>query len=136
VRSCPFAACSPPAVAIAAALALTGPAAAAEPALTVAKPKLRAALKCTPGVKDATRTPVMLVTGTGASGDEAYLIGKGAFDAYGAPVCRVNFPITRPPTSRSRSSTSCTGCAPWPRAPAARSPSSASARAACSRASR
>jgi triacylglycerol esterase/lipase EstA (alpha/beta hydrolase family) len=34
----------------------------------------------------------MLVTGTGASGDEAYAIGKGAFDAYGAPVCRVNFP--------------------------------------------
>ena len=34
----------------------------------------------------------MLVTGTGASGDEAYLIGKPAFDAYGAPVCWVNFP--------------------------------------------
>ena len=34
----------------------------------------------------------MLVTGTGASGDEAYAIGKGAFDAYGAPVCWVNFP--------------------------------------------
>jgi hypothetical protein len=65
---------------------------AAEPKLTVAKPKLRAALKCTPGVKDATRTPVMLVTGTGASGDEAYAIGKPAFDAYGAPVCWVNFP--------------------------------------------
>ena len=83
---------APAALAVAATLALAGSAAAAEPALTVAKPKLRAALKCTPGVKDATRTPVMLVTGTGASGDEAYLIGKGAFDAYGAPVCRVNFP--------------------------------------------
>jgi len=73
-------------------LAVAGPAGAAEPKLTVSRAKLRAALKCTPGVKDATRTPVMLVTGTGASGDEAYLIGKPAFDAYGAPVCWVNFP--------------------------------------------
>ena len=73
-------------------LAFTGTAGAAEPRLTVTKPKLRAALKCTPGVKDAKRTPVMLVTGTGASGDEAYAIGKPAFDAYGAPVCWVNFP--------------------------------------------
>ena len=77
---------------LAAFLALAAPAAAAEPKLTVAKPKLRTALKCTPGVKDAARTPVMLVTGTGASGDEAYAIGKGAFDAYGAPACWVNFP--------------------------------------------
>lgn len=80
------------AAALAAALALAAPAGAAEPKLTVAKPKLRAALKCTPGVKDAKRTPGMLVTGTGASGDEAYAIGKAAFDAYGAPVCWVNFP--------------------------------------------
>ena len=77
---------------LAASLLLAAPAAAAEPKLKVAKPKLRAALKCTPGVKDAKRTPVMLVTGTGASGDEAYAIGKAAFDAYGAPVCWVNFP--------------------------------------------
>jgi alpha-beta hydrolase superfamily lysophospholipase len=80
------------AAAVLALLAFTGTAGAAEPRLTVAKPKLRAALKCTPGVKDAKRTPVMLVTGTGASGDEAYAIAKPAFDAYGAPVCWVNFP--------------------------------------------
>src|SRR5689334_21579395 len=78
--------------ALAATLAIAGPAGAAEPKLTVAKPKMRAALKCGPGVKEAKRTPVMLVTGTGASGDEAYAIGKPAFDAYGAPVCWVNFP--------------------------------------------
>jgi hypothetical protein len=30
------------------------------------------------------RTPIMLVTGTGAGGDEAYAIGKGALDHYGA----------------------------------------------------
>src|SRR5829696_1926471 len=77
---------------LAAFLALAAPAAAGEPKLTVAKPKLRTALKCTPGVKDTARTPVMVVTGTGASGDEAYAIGKGALDAYGAPVCYVNFP--------------------------------------------
>ena len=34
----------------------------------------------------------MLVTGTGATGDEAYAIGKGAFDAYKHPVCTVNYP--------------------------------------------
>jgi len=54
--------------------------------------KLRAALKCTDGVRDAQRTPVMLVTGTGVSGDEAYAIGKPTFDLDGAPACWVNFP--------------------------------------------
>ena len=34
----------------------------------------------------------MFVTGTGASGDQGYLIGQGAFEAYGHPVCYVNFP--------------------------------------------
>jgi hypothetical protein len=34
----------------------------------------------------------MFVTGTGASGDEGYAIGKPAFDKWGAPVCWVNFP--------------------------------------------
>jgi hypothetical protein len=65
---------------------------AAEPKLTVPRAQLAAALKCTPGVDGATQTPLMLVTGTGASGDEAYAFGKGAFDAYGAPICWVNFP--------------------------------------------
>src|SRR5205823_2082629 len=32
------------------------------------------------------------VAGPGATGDEAYAMGKGAFDAYGHPVCTVNFP--------------------------------------------
>jgi triacylglycerol lipase len=35
----------------------------------------------------------MLVTGTGATGDEAYLIGQGAFEHYGHPVCYVNYPF-------------------------------------------
>jgi hypothetical protein len=63
-----------------------------EPKLTVAPKKLAAALKCTEGIDHATRTPLMLVTGTGVSGDEAYAIGKPAFDLDGAPVCYVNFP--------------------------------------------
>ena len=79
-------------IAAAAALGLSAPAQAAEPKLTVAPAKLAAALQCTEDVDHATRTPVMLVTGTGASGDEAYAIGKPALDAYGAPVCCVDFP--------------------------------------------
>ncbi len=75
-----------------ASLATAAPAAAADPKLTVSKAKLASALKCTEGVDDAARTPVMLVTGTGVSGDEAYGIAKPAFDVYGAPACWVNFP--------------------------------------------
>lgn len=69
------------------------PAGAASPALTVPAAKLKAALHCHgPSLTGTTKTPVMLVTGTGASGEEAYAIGKGAFDAYGHPVCDVDFP--------------------------------------------
>ncbi len=67
-------------------------AAAADPPLTVSKAKLAASLKCSGTLEGAVKQPLMLVTGTGASGDEAYAIGKGAFDAWGAPVCWVNFP--------------------------------------------
>ena len=67
-------------------------AAAADPPLTVPKAALAASLKCAGTLKGAAKQPLMLVTGTGASGDEAYAIGKGAFDAWGAPVCWVNFP--------------------------------------------
>jgi triacylglycerol lipase len=80
------------ALATAVCLLAAGPAGAAGPRLTVSKDKLTAALKCTDGIDNAKRTPLMLVTGTGASGDEAYAIGKPAFDRYGAPVCWVNFP--------------------------------------------
>ena len=73
-------------------LACAAPAAAADPPLTVPKAKLDAALNCHGKLQGATRQPIMLVTGTGATGDEAYAIGKGAFDAYRHPVCTVNFP--------------------------------------------
>ena len=35
---------------------------------------------------------MMLVTGTGATGEQAYLIGKDAIDDYGHPSCYVDFP--------------------------------------------
>ncbi|MDX6364810.1 MAG: hypothetical protein QOC85_3831, partial [Streptomyces sp.] len=73
-------------------LAAGGTAHAAEPRLSVPRAELAAALKCSDGIDRATRTPIMLVTGTGVSGDEAYGIGKPAFDEHGAPVCYVNFP--------------------------------------------
>src|SRR4051794_35820446 len=79
-------------VAALALLAVVPAARAAEPELTVSKTRLAAALTCVGAVDHATRTPLMIVTGTGASGDEAYAIGKPALDAYGAPVCYVNFP--------------------------------------------
>jgi hypothetical protein len=73
-------------------LAAAAPAAAADPPLTVPNAKLDAALHCHGKLQGAKRQPIMLVTGTGATGDEAYAIGKGAFDAFGHPVCTVNYP--------------------------------------------
>ncbi len=72
--------------------AVPATAAAADPPLTVSKAALAASLKCAGTLKGAAKQPLMLVTGTGASGDEAYAIGKAAFDTWGAPVCWVNFP--------------------------------------------
>jgi hypothetical protein len=67
-------------------------AAASGPRLSVPQSDLDAALKCPIDPTNATVTPVMFVTGTGASGDQSYLIGRDAFQAYGHPVCYVNFP--------------------------------------------
>lgn len=39
-----------------------------------------------------TKTPLVFVTGTGASGDAAYALGKKAFDLDGRTVCWTNFP--------------------------------------------
>jgi len=68
------------------------PAGASGPRLTVAKADLRAAFKCPIDPTDARKTPLMFVTGTGATGEQGYLIGQDAFEAYGHPVCYVNFP--------------------------------------------
>lgn len=67
-------------------------AAAKEPALTVPQSKLAAAFHCHGAVDHAATEPLMLVTGTGATGEEAYILAKPALDAYGLPVCDVDFP--------------------------------------------
>jgi hypothetical protein len=72
--------------------ACPGSALASGPRLTVPQADLDAAVKCPIDPTNATSTPVMFVTGTGASGDQGYLIGQDAFQAYGHPVCYVNFP--------------------------------------------
>jgi hypothetical protein len=73
-------------------LAFASPAAASGPKLTVPEEDLAAGLECPIDPTNATETPLMFVTGTGASGDQGYLIGQDAFEAYGHPVCYVNFP--------------------------------------------
>jgi len=80
------------ALAVLLALALAAPAAASGPKLTVPKEDLEAALECPIDPTNATQTPLMFATGTGATGDQGYLIGQDAFEAYGHPVCYVNFP--------------------------------------------
>ena len=82
------------AVALVAALAVAvpAPAVASGPKLTVPEADLQAAFNCPIDPTNATRTPLMFVTGTGATGDEGDLIGRAAFEAYGHPVCYVNFP--------------------------------------------
>jgi triacylglycerol esterase/lipase EstA (alpha/beta hydrolase family) len=75
------------------ALAAPSTASAAEPALTVPRAALDASVKCVgPALKGTKLTPILLVTGLGATGDEAYNITKGAFELYGHPVCYANFP--------------------------------------------
>ena len=68
------------------------PASASGPKLTVPKADLEAAFKCPIDPSNASQTPIMFVTGTGATGEQGYLIGQDAFEAYGHPVCYVNFP--------------------------------------------
>jgi len=80
------------AAAMACALLLAPAASASGPRLRVPQSKLAAALKCPIDPTNASTTPVMFVTGTGASGDQAWLIGESAFRAYGHPICYVNFP--------------------------------------------
>jgi hypothetical protein len=80
-----------PALCLALALG-AAPAVAKEPPLTVSKAKAAAAMHCHGKVRGARREPIMLVTGTGATGEEAYALEKGAFDALGHPVCDIDFP--------------------------------------------
>lgn len=74
------------------ALATAASTSATGPPITVRTPLLSAAFYCHGTLRDATTEPILLVTGTGATGEETYALGKGAFDALGHPVCDVNFP--------------------------------------------
>lgn len=80
------------AVVMALLVAAPSAASASGPKLTVPKADLKAAFECPIDPTDAPQTPIMFVTGTGATGDQGYLIGQDAFEQYGHPVCYMNFP--------------------------------------------
>jgi hypothetical protein len=64
-----------------------------EPRLEVSAAKLRAALHCRKSVREARRTPILLVTGTGVDGSEAWPDGlQRSLVAARRPTCFVNFP--------------------------------------------
>lgn len=63
-----------------------------EPPITIPRTELEAAFHCHGTVEGSPTQPLLFVTGTGATGEEGYLIGKGAFEAFGHPVCDVDFP--------------------------------------------
>jgi triacylglycerol lipase len=64
-----------------------------EPHLDVRAKKLRSALFCQESVTRAARTPVLLVTGTGVDGSEAWPDGlQISLRGDGVPSCYVNFP--------------------------------------------
>ena len=63
-----------------------------EPRIAIPRTQLEGSFHCHAELTGATREPVLFVTGTGATGEQGYLIGKGAFDAFGHPVCDVDFP--------------------------------------------
>lgn len=64
-----------------------------EPRLDVRAEKLRSALFCQESVTRAARTPVLLVTGTGVDGSEAWPDGlQISLRRDGVPSCYVNFP--------------------------------------------
>ena len=77
---------------LAALLAAPAAAAASGPRLTVPRAQLDAAMHCPIDPAGATTTPLMFVTGTNSTGAQGYLVGQGAFEAYGHPVCYVDFP--------------------------------------------
>lgn len=71
-----------------------GAAQAKEPRIDVAPGKLRASLHCQKAVRDAKRTPILLVTGTGVDGSEAWPAGlqPTLLTIAKRPSCYVNFP--------------------------------------------
>ncbi len=65
----------------------------ADPVLTAPKAKLAAALHCQASVRNAHRTPVLLVTGTGIDGHEAWPVGlQVPLTRAHIPSCYLDFP--------------------------------------------
>jgi hypothetical protein len=82
-----------PVLAAAIALAAVPAAFAREPRITVPSSRLQSALFCQQSVTHARRTPVLLVTGTGIDGSEAWPPGlQVSLTRAGIPSCYVNFP--------------------------------------------
>src|SRR6059058_2814862 len=83
-------------LALAAMMAVTGPYAPVDragPALTIPAATLAKAVRCTPGLRDAGRSPVLLSPGTGASPDENYGWNyMPALTARGIPWCSLATP--------------------------------------------
>lgn len=75
-----------------AALALAPAAQAADPPLTVSKARLAASFHCPQPIVKGGAQPIMVVTGTGFTGEQAYEIGKLVLTGFGRPVCYVDFP--------------------------------------------
>ena len=72
------------------ALAATG---SGEPRIGVSDAKLRASLHCQRSVRNAKRTPILLVTGTGVDGSEAWPASlQLPLTVAGRPSCYVDFP--------------------------------------------
>jgi triacylglycerol lipase len=74
------------------ALALAPAAAVAEPRLTVDPRRMADALICYGPVGRATPQPILFAPGTGSDGSHVYLLGGGAFEAMGRPLCVVSLP--------------------------------------------
>jgi triacylglycerol lipase len=72
-------------------LTFAGPAAAGPP-LTIDPAKLDAAFHCTGDITNSPSEPIMLSAGTLSTGTSLYGFLKRAFDAYGHPVCWVDYP--------------------------------------------
>jgi hypothetical protein len=80
-------------VVVAAAVLAPAAPAAADPPLRISAAQARGALHCQPQVRRARTEPVLLVTGTGVDGGEAWATGfQAALRRAGHPSCYLDFP--------------------------------------------
>jgi triacylglycerol lipase len=63
-----------------------------EPAVTVERSKLRSALVCHGRIGADARQPIVYAAGTGSDGSQVWVLGRGAFETLGRPLCTVSFP--------------------------------------------